>query len=319
MSGLWNVYYNPLMRWTDNITIVGYNGDRCPVSGKDMKHSWGPLLAPGSTGLFEPPVRTNWGPGMLGQRFESWSPQRRDVVFTMHIVAPRTGENIIDTNPALWHDIYSRFRQMFSYDYESTIVYESLEGERRLKVRLLKEPTPFAAQQFEGRDPHLFKYGSITMAVAAENPYYVGKTEKFAYEWDGNGDHWFKIPFYNPGTVMIWPRWYLEYGRGLQDEGKTVRVPGIGDRLLAGENTDVFTTPEEETFRAENDAPVGNRMNGKDFEYPIQPGCGAPPSEESHDDWATVRMINVTNPAGARVELDLDRWYAEPFGTALVA
>lgn len=326
--------HNPLMRITDQIIIEGFNGDQCIVSGRGMGHHFGPELATGATGLFDPPVRTNWGPGMHGQRFESWSPQRRDVVFTIHIMNPQTGDPFTDQDAHLWHAIYSRFRAMWSYDFESTIIYRSIDGERRLKVRLLKEPMPFAAQQFEGRDPHLYRYGSLQMAVAAELPYYVGATERFAYEWNGNGNHWFHIPFYNPATVMIWPTWYLtdraafvlpdyswgweEYGRGLQDEGKCVRFPRYGE-LLKGENIDVYSRQDEETIRAENDNPVGNRMNGTDLEYPIQPGCGAPPTEEHKKDWATVRMLNVTNPDGARVELDLDRWYAEPFGTPTVA
>lgn len=330
----WDPYRHPLMRKGDRITVRGYNGDSCIISGPGARDDWGPILAPGSKGLFEAPVRTNWGPGMHGQRFESWSPQRRDPVFTVHIINPINGSPALQSDPDLWHITYSRWRSMWSFDYENTIVYESVDGERHLKARLVKEPEPFATQQWEGGDPHLFPYGSIVMPTACELPYYVGATEKFVYEWEGNGDHHFKIPFYNPAQIMFWPRWYCtdraayqlpdfswgweEYGRGVQDEGKTVRVPRVGT-LRVGENIDINTTPEEETIRAENDAPVGNRMGGTDFEYPVQPGCGAPPTEEHKDEWATVRMLNVTNPDGARVELDMDRWYSSPFGTPTVA
>lgn len=323
---------HPLMRVTDRITVIGFNGDRCTISGPGMG-DWGPILAPGSSGLFEAPARTNWGPGMLGQRFESWSPQPRNPVFTIHIINPQTGDEL-DNDPYLWHDIYSRWRAMWSYDYESIIQYESVDGERQLGLRLLQEPKPFSSNQFEGRDPHILKYGSIVMPTACENPYYVGPTEHYAYEFTGFGDHWFRIPFYNPGSVAIWPQWYAtdrayymfpdyswfneERGRGIQDEGRTVRVPNVGS-LLVGENIHIDTRPDEETIRAENDAPVGNRMGGNDFFYPIQPGAGAPPGSESEQEWAVVRMGNVLHPEGSRVELDLPRWYAEPFSTPRVA
>lgn len=335
---VFNVFdWHPLMSRTDQIAVEGFNGDFCVISGVGMKEDWGPILAPGSTGLFEPPAKTNWAKGLHGQRFQSWSAMRRDVIFTIHIVNPESGDPLIDTNRDLWRVTWARWRAMWSYDFESTIVYTSVHGERRLKARLLQEPKPFQAQQWEGGDPGLCGYGSITMAVACELPYYVGAVEKHAYEFDGDGDHWFRIPFYNPSAVAIWPRWWLsdraayvlpdfswgwqEHGRGVLDFGKTVRVPRVGE-LLEGENIDILTTPDEETIRAENDAPVGNRMGGTDFEYPIQPGCGDPPEfdDDGHSvNGAAIRMLNITNPAGSRVELELDRWYDQPFGDPLIA
>jgi len=276
--------HHPLMRYRDRIVVEGFNGDSCCISGPGMGE-WGPELARGSTGLFEPPVKTNWGPGMLGQVFSSWSPQRRDVVCTIHIMNPQTGDPAMDNDPLLWHQTYSRWRAMFDYQHESTIVYASIDGVRRLNVRLLQEPKPFSTQPFEGGDPHILRYGSIVMALAAENPYYVGATDH--YEFEGLGSGSFKIPFFNPSTVPIWPEWYAtdraayifpdfswgleEFGRGVADTGKTVRVPFKGE-LLIGEDIHIMTRPDEETIRAANDAPVGNRMGGNDFEYPIQPG-----------------------------------------------
>lgn len=330
---------HPLMRRTDSIDIWGYNGDRCRISGPGARDDWGPLLAPASTGLWESPFKTNWGPGMLGQRYVSWSPQRRDAVFTVHIMNSQTGMPAIDNDPDLWHSIYSRFRAMWSMEYESTVVYGSIDGERHLNCRLLQEPKPFATQQFEGKDPHLFPYGSIVMPVACENPYYVGETYKYAYEWDGLGDHWFRIPFFNPGTVGIWPdyfgtdraawvfpdwSWFSEeYGRGVQDEGKTVWVPHpkAATALRKGQNFHAVTRPDEETLRAEDDTPIGNLMNGADFEYPIPPGAGEAPEFDDDNNCvngAPVRIVNCTNPDGARLEVDLPRWYGEPFGTPRV-
>lgn len=327
---------HPLLRHTDQIVVQGYNGDVAIISGVGMG-SWGPELAAGSTGLFEAPMKTYWGKGLLGERFEYSAPKRRDVVFTMHIMNPDTGEPALDNDPALWHNIYSRWRAMWSGDFESTIIYRSLDGDRELKCRLLKEPEPFVSQNFEGKDPHLIRYGSVVMAVACENPYYQGPTAKYAHEISGQGDFWFRIPFFNPGSVPIWPEWFLtdraqwilpdysweseEFGRGQLDEGKLVPVPAV-DTLLEGENVHIMTRPDKETIRAENDAPVGNRMNGRDFEYPIQPGCGEAPEQDSDGNYvtgATVRAVNVTNPDGCRCEVWLPRWYAEPFSAPRVA
>lgn len=319
-------YPHPLLRWTDTIDILGINGDRCRVSGPGMG-DWGPELAKHSTGLFDSPFKTNWGKSMLGERFESWIPQRRDIVATFHILNPATGDSL-EYDPDLWHTIYSRFRALFGStpEQEATIIYGSVDGERQIRVRLLQEAKSFSNSTIEGGDPHLNQYGSVTMTLAAENPYYIGPTEKYAWETNGQGNFWFTLPHYNPCTVMIWKEWYLtdmaqwtlpdysygweEYGRGVADAGKTVRLP----LLLDGESLHVQTRPDQETLIAENEAPVGNRLAGKDFEYPILPGAGSPDANLG----CVVRADNVTNPDGARCELLLPRWYAEPFSTPLV-
>lgn len=311
---------HPLMRSADTIKIVGYNGDECIVAGPGMNHSWGPILARHSTGLFAAPFKTNWAKSALGQKFSSWSPQRRDIAATFHIINPRSGNPALDKDPDLWHDIYSRWRAMFNPDYESTVVYISTDGERRLGIREIQDPKPFVGADFEGGDPHLIAYGSIGMLLGCENPYYVGATEKFVWETDGNGDFWFPMPYYNPASVMSWPKAYLtdraqwtmpdysfgweEYGTGIADLGKTVQLP----LLREGENIDVDWDPSEETIIAENEAPVYERMAGKDLEYAIQPGMGDP------EEGCIIRVNNVTNPDGARCELYLPRLHAEPFG-----
>lgn len=317
---------HPLLRWTDTIDIVGVNGDRCRVSGPGMG-DWGPELARNSTGLFDAPFKTNWGKGMLGQRYESWSPQRRDIVATFHIMNPVTGDDL-ERDPDLWHVIHSRFRALFGNDpdNEATIVYGSLDGERTLNVRLLQEAKSFGGQAMEGRDPHMLPYGSVMLTLACENPYYIGGTERYVFEVTDADTAWFTLPHFNPSTVMIWKQWYLsdrcqwtlpdysydweEYGRGVADRGKTVRLP----LLLEGEGLHVDTRPDTETLIAENEAPVGNRMGGRDLEYPILAGAGsADPSEG-----CVVRAEQITNPDGARCELLLPRWYSEPFSTPLV-
>jgi hypothetical protein len=320
------VYPHPLLRWTDTIDILGVNGDRCRVSGPGMG-DWGPELARHSTGLFDSPFKTNWGKSMLGQRFESWVPARRDIVATFHILNPVTGDSL-ERDPDLWHTIYSRFRALFGStpEGEATIIYGSQDGERQLGVRLLQEAKSFGNNNFEGGDPHLNVYGSVMLTLGCENPYYIGPTEKYSWETSDQGNFWFTLPHYNPCTVMIWKQWYLsdralwtlpdysygweEYGRGVADMGKTVTLP----LLAAGESVHVDTRPDTETVIADNEAPVGNRWRGQDLEYPILAGKGSP----DPSDGCVVRVQNVTNPDGARCELLLPRWYAEPFSTPLV-
>lgn len=314
---------HPLMRRTDTIKIIGYNGDECTIAGRGQEHSWGPILARHSTGLFSAPFKTNWAKSMLGQRFSSWTPQRRDVAWTIHIMNPATGTEL-DQDPDLWHLIYSRWCAMFHPEYESTVVYNSVDGERHLGVRQIQEARPFVGADFEGGDPHLIVYGSVGMLMGCENPFYIGPTEKFVWETDDDSDQWFTLPYFNPASFMCWPQAYLtdraqwtlpdysfgweEYGTGEADLGKTVQLP----LLAEGENIHVDWAPDVETIIAENEAPVYARMAGRDLEYPIQPGMGAPEAG------CVIRVNQITNPDGARCELYLPRWHNEPFGTPRV-
>lgn len=314
---------HPLVRWTDTIEIEGWNGDRCRISGKGMG-DWGPILAPHSTGLFAAPFKTNWSKGMNGQRYEGWSPQRRDIACTMHILNPDSGTTL-EKDPDLWHLIYSRFCELFHKEYESTVVYTSVDGVRRLGVRQIQDAKPFVGADWEGGDPHLLSYGSIGLLLGCENPYYVGQTDMFEWESNGQlGDFWFPMPYYNPASALCWPKAHLsdraqwtmpdysfgweEWGTGIEDLGKTVDLP----LLREGENIDVDWSPDVETIIAENEAPVGERMAGRDLEYPIQPGMGDPV------EGCIIRVNNVTNPDGARCELYLPRQYDQPFSTPTV-
>lgn len=315
-----------MRRQTDIIDVIGVNGDFCRISPPGF--SWGPELAPGSTGLYDMPIQTNWGSYGFGQFFQSWKPKRRDVVWTVHIMNPETG-TMVDQSDDLWHLIYARWKAMFSPALEASIVYTSFDGERRLGIRNLDTPKPFTAQSFEGKDPKLFTYGSVVMTTACELPFYVGASERFAWETDTPGNYWFKLPFYNPCPVDIWLEWDLTggakyqlpdysfgsqaYGRGIADLGKTMPLA----QLMDLEDLQVYTRPDLETFVTSLETQFAGRNAGKDFEYPIAPGAGSSEGEGSDNPGCIVRA-NVTNPAGARVELTLPRWYDEPFSTPRV-
>jgi hypothetical protein len=119
--------------------------------------------------------------------------------------------------------------------------------------------------------------------------------------------------------VEVWPiihvtdraRWYLPdfswgnemYARGVADRGKVVKTPF----LAAGENCEIQTRPDLETYQAENDSPVGLRAAGRDFEYPILPGAGEPDAENG-----AVFMAKEVVDGGALI-LELPRWYSSPY------
>lgn len=307
----------------DMIAVRGVNGDYCIIS--PAKYSWGPFLAPRSTGLWDMPIQTNWGVGPFGQFFASWKPKRRDIVWTVHVMNPLTGLEI-DQNADLWHTIYSRWRNMFSPSEEATIEYTSIDGTRTLGVRSLQAPQAMTSQNFEGRDPNLFAYGSLVQTMGAELPFYVGDSQQYSWESPDAGSFYFGLPYFNPATVDIFPEWDLDggatwvlpdysfgselHGRGVNDLGKTFPVP----TLAPGENVTVMSRPDMELFLSEWETPVNNRNPGFTLDYPIPPGKGSTESSGPHTG-CIVRCVNAVS-AGLGCVLTLPRWYAEPFSTS---
>lgn len=311
------------LRRGDTIDIIGANDDFCRISDPDL--TWGPFLAPGSTGLFDMAIQTNWGNYGFGQYFSSWKPKRRDVVWTINILNPLTGTPL-DRDHYLWHVIVSRWKAMFSPDKEATIVYTSPDGERRLGVRIVDTAKSFSTYNWEGIDPSIYVAGSVVQAMGCELPYYVGAPAVYEKTIDTPGDSWFNFPYFNPATVDIFAEWYVDqgagaqlvlpdysyfneiHGRGISDLGKTVPTP----KFVPGDGgISIYTRPDLETYISENEVLVGGRAAGRDFEYPIPPGSGDP------DEGCVVRVIGVTDEVNVR--LTLPRWYDGPFSTPLVA
>lgn len=307
-----------IRRKADIIDVNGYNGDFCRISPPGF--SWGPELAPHSMGLYDPtPIQSNWVPYGFGQSFQSWKPKRRTLVWTINVANPYGPGNLTE-DADLWHTIYSRWSAMFSPQFESTITYTSTDGARSLGVRTIEAPKPFSTYNFEGKDPGLFAFGSVVQTMGCELPFYVGNP--FTDSWEfGAGDFSQTIPFFNPASVDCWPEWGTTgaaqyrlpdfsygseaYGRGVADAGKTILlVPQID-----GEDLDIQTRPDLETFITALETPFGMRMGGRDFEYPIPAGMG---------DSAAGAVISGSSDGGARVQLTLPRWYDEPFSTARV-
>lgn len=305
-------------RHADTIDIVGRQGQIYRISGPGQGRQ-GFELAPGSTGLLDDsPVKTIWHKTMFGQSMSGMEWERRDLVWTCNI-----GVNLgldPERDPDEWHDLYSEWRQAFSFTEDTKVIYGSADGDRILYARMTEKAKPFSAHQFEGKDPKLWSMSSVVMTMGCEFPFYLGPSERFAWEFGGTED-WIRIPFYNPSDVPIWPifeiteqaTWILpdfswgneEYGRGLDDVDKIVRTPA----LRQGETCEVQTRPDLETYQAENDAPVGLRSQGRDFEYPIPPGEGV--GAEDVDQGAVFRAIDALD--GGALTVELPRWYSSPY------
>jgi hypothetical protein len=304
----------------DSIDIVGANGDFCRITDEDL--TWGPLLAPGSKGLFDLAIQSNWGNYSFGQYFQSWKPKRRDVVWTIHLINPDTGTRL-DQDDHLWHILYSRWKAMFAPDKDATAIYRSFDGDRTMGLKKTAGDQSFSTMNWENIDPHILGYGSIVQTMGAELPFYVGKPIVEPFEFKGAGDFWTKLPYYNPGSVDVWPEWDLTYGaqyvlpdysygndifaRGISDGGKTVLTPAI---VEGDGNVTVETRPDQQTYVSENNTPVYLRAAGRDFEYPIPPGMG------DTDEGCTIRAIGVTD--GCAGTLTIPTWYESPFSTPRV-
>lgn len=306
-----------MTRFADTIDIYGKQGQVYRISGPGQGMQ-GFELAPGSTGLLQDaPVKTVWHKTMFGQSMSGMEWERRDIVWTINVGVNLGYDPLRD--PDEWHDLYDELRQAFSYTSDTTIKYGSADGDRLLYARMLETPKPFSAHQFEGGDPKRWSMCSVVMTMACEFPFYVGPSEVYEWEFEGAGQFWTKLPFYNPSDVPIWPvyeathsaRWHIpdfswgneEFGRGQSDLDKIVRTP----ELRVGENIQIQTRPDLETYQAENDAPVGLRASGRDFEYPILPGEGDPSPE-----YGAVFMADKVVDGGA-LRLELPRWYSSPY------
>ncbi|AQT81960.1 hypothetical protein B1R94_25940 [Mycolicibacterium litorale] len=293
------------------IDMIGVSGREWRLSGESVSPV---MMAPNSTGLYETAVEPIYSEDVAyGERFEGVRYPSTTVVWTAQIGAD------LGRDPETWHSLYSDFRADLDYEDPVTIRYTSTDGVRTRKLRLEKEPKPFSVYNFEGRDPHLFTFGSIVLTMKTELPFYVGKT--WTWEWkDENlaangGSTWFPVSLNNPASVEAWKRFVVSdraewvfpdpsfgskaYGRSVADRGRTTKPLKLGP----GEGAKLDSHPDEQTVIAENDALVIARW-GDDLLYPI-------PKGKKQD--FIVRVNNCTNPDGARFRIEIPRWYLNPF------
>lgn len=294
----------------ETITMVGVSGREWTLSGVGPSKV---SMAPNSTGLYETAVTPIYSDATYGEKFEGLTYPSTTVVWTAQVGADK------ERDPETWHSMYSDFRHDIDFEFPCTFRYTSSDGVRERKLRLASEPKPFSVYNFEGKDPHLFSFGSMVITMKTELPFYVGKSA--FYSWaDPNlaakgGEAWFPIRLSNPAQVECWKkftltdqaRWILpdpsfgsnKMGRADIDRGRTSPLP----LLAKGEGLKVDSHPDEQTLRAANDAPVYARYFD-DLYYPIPGGA---------DGVYAVRVTDCTNPDGAAFRMELPRWYLTPF------
>jgi hypothetical protein len=309
--------------WVDTIDLESQDGRRIRISGPGQGQQ-GYFLSPQSTGLLDDaPVKTIWHKTMFGQSFSGLEWERREPVFTINIGYDTRSPIDPDRDPDEWHALYADLISMFEYDSDIKIIYGAPDEDRILYARMIDKPKPFSTHSFEGKDPKLWSFGSVVFQMGCEFPFYVGKSERFEWAFEGTGTQWTRIPLYNPSDVPIWntyeategARYHIPdfswgneyYGRGQLDLDKMVPTP----LLQTGETCDIHTRPDEETYQSANDAPIGLRANGKDFEYPIPPGAGIGVNADDPEDGALFMATDVVD--GGVLTMESPRWYRSPF------
>jgi hypothetical protein len=297
--------------YANKIEIFGHDGSYWYVSGPDIPQDAGVTLNPKLTGAIDAPVKTLWLPGAFGQEAQGYRWERRDIVFAVQTFAD---------DPETWMTVDSAWRAAFDYVRESRVVYTTSSGVRWVNVRLLEEPKSYEGETDKGKSPFLVCDSTVVMTVASELPFYVGETD--TYEWelaaDGPDYGFFQIHIHNDSDVPVWPRWTLtgdatwtlpdfswgsdEFGRGLQDAGRTVELP----HLTKYEGVVVDADPRKQTILSANMSNVQGRWKGNDLLYPIAPGADA-----------KIPVGVKSAPNGAALRLEVPKWYTRPWSRPL--
>lgn len=291
-------------------SIDGADGSHWDLAGPGQG-AQGAEMRPGPSKIIDAPAKTFWIQSATGQHYQGRQFQRRDPVFSVNIFA---------NNPDTWRARDSAFRQALGmYDDEFTLNAVTPDGTRRLKMRLLQEPTAYGTADYEGRDPHNICESTLAISAACAQPFWYADDLTFSWTLPSGSSGSGTLPMQNFGDVDIWPKYMVNapstwtiadyswgsnlYNRALQDATRTVPLP----TLVAGEDSYADSDPDQEPLIAANGAPVWNRWNANGILYPVAPRTPV-----------TLVPVSVTgaNP-GASVVLTLPRRYSRPFGVSL--
>ncbi|ASR75878.1 minor tail protein [Mycobacterium phage Aziz] len=293
------------MDYTAKIEIFGVHGEYFCVSGPG-KGEQGVELMPKLKGMIDAPVKSLWLPGAYGQTFVDFRWERRDVVFTVNIFAD-------DGHPETWRTIDSRWRFAFDYVKEARVRFTTSDGWRELKVRLLEEPQAYDSGDWEGKDPALYACSTVVMTLAAELPFFVGPSD--FYEFSGESASSRKTFKLNVDCdVPVWPKWTLtdkarwrlpdfswgnqEYGRGIEDSGRTVVLPYLPKGAGCVANSD----PRVQTLLAKNKMHLQGLWKGQDLLYPIAGGT-----------YSRIPVAVNDATGGFAARLEVPKWYTRPW------
>ncbi|WP_328439103.1 hypothetical protein [Nocardia puris] len=278
----------------------------------------GVLLRPGPTKLIDAPAQTFWIESATGSHYQGMRFQRRDPVFSVQIH---------DDDPLRWADIDSRFRMGLGMVGEDTFQLEahSPYGIRRITMRLLDDPKAYETGDYEGRDPWLTHDSTLAISAACEQPFWESSPIELEWQYTGASSTG-TVMFENRGDVPVWwkgfvnapGRWRVpdrSWGQKLyakpqypfhRADDDAARMEWLPE-LLAGEDTDIDTDPDQPTLVAVNGAPVQARWQSRGLLYPIAPGTLPTP--------VTVQ-VEGANP-GAGIRFWLPRRFSRPWGVTL--
>lgn len=294
-----------VMESRTKIEVHGVHGEYFCISGEGAGEQ-GVILQPKLTGAIDAPVKSLWVPGSYGQAFVDFRWERREVIFTVAIYSE-------DGDAEEWHSLDSKWRFAFDYVKETTLRFVSSDGYRDLKVRMIEEPKAYESANWEGKDPHLYAASTAVMTCAAELPFFVGPSD--FYEWEGVTDfgHHF-IDLAVDCDVPVWPRWTLsdqarwrlpdfswgneEYGRGIEDQGRTVELPF----LPKGAGCVADSDPRVQTLLSANRMHLQGLWKGKELLYPIAGGT-----------YSKIPVAVKDCVDGYAMRLEVPKWYSRPW------
>lgn len=299
------------------LRLIGVDGSMWDLAGPG-EGAQGVLLRRGPQKLIDAPAKTFWIESATGSHYQGRRFERRDPVFSVQIHHP---------DPDVWADIDSQFRMALGmYDDEFVLEATTSYGVRRLKMRLLTEPTAYGTAEYEGGDPFNTRDSTLAISAACSMPFWAADDLTFSWSLPSGTSGSTTFPFENRGDVIVWPRYFVNapgtwvlpdpswgqklyatttppYHRGTLDANRTVPLPA----LLAGEDCSVNTDPDEETLVASNGALVQARWNANGLLYPIAPKT-----------LPTNVTVSVTGAsAGAAVQVWIPRRFSRPFGVTV--
>lgn len=286
------------------IELDGVDGSHWTLSGPGMGAE-GVEFATGPAGIYDAPVTVSWNssafqhgatPGVA-----TWL--KRDVTFAV---------NIFETQQRSWQDVDSAWRKAWSYEADSTLSITTSYGTRRLKLRMTQQPE-FNPE----KDPHLKRWGSVTMMCTAGVPWWVqddvvdtwtcpvstaaGTVQVGSVLVSNPTDR----PMYLRWVVTAPGRWTLPDHSWNPDDPEDERFGAINlPTLIVGQDVTVDTDPMEEMVVAADDSLVWARMDGQFFQYAVPPYT--PPTR--------IPVAVTGAPAGASVMVRSPRNWSRPWG-----
>ncbi|MFC4374922.1 phage tail protein [Nocardia halotolerans] len=284
------------------IEVEGVDGSWWTLSGAGQGTE-GVELGTTPVGLYDAPVTTIWNSSafQIGASYGGANWLKRDVVF---------GVNIFETDSATWEAVDSAWRKAWAYDRDTKLTVTTEYGSRSLHLRLAQQPDFKSA-----KDPHLKRWGQVTMTCTAGLPWWVEEdvTASAVSTTDTTGagaSETMWLPVSNPTDQPLWLKWVVTAPGTWtlpdfswaddENEDRVITLPV----LAAGQDATVDTDPMEEMIVAADRSSLWARMNGVLFLHPVPA-------------WTPETLVPVTvrgATPGAAVQVRCPRNWSRPWG-----